>query len=56
MCNDRPGDLLYDTIRKNTIKNNPFKESIIGTVDEVNSIPWCYAHHLWEAKNISYKE
>ena len=20
MCNDRPGDLLYDTIRKNTIK------------------------------------
>lgn len=38
MCNDRPGDLLYDTVRKNTIKNNPFKESIIGTVDEVNSI------------------
>ena len=38
MCNDRPGDLLYDTIRKNTIKNNPFKESIIGTVEEVNSI------------------
>ena len=38
MCNDRPGDLLYDTIRKNTIKVNPFKESIIGTVDEVNSI------------------
>ena len=38
MCNDRPGDLLCDTIRKNTIKNNPFKESIIGTVDEVNSI------------------
>jgi len=38
MCNDRPGDILYDTIRKNTIKNNSFKESIIGTVDEVNSI------------------
>ena len=38
MCNDRPGDLLYDTIRRNTIKNNPFKESIIGSVDEVNSI------------------
>lgn len=38
MCNDRPSDLLYDTVRKNTIKNNPFKESIIGTVDEVNSI------------------
>ncbi len=25
-------------------------------VEEVNSIPWCYSHHLWEAKNISYKE
>jgi len=38
MCNDRPGDILYDKIRKNTIKVNPFKESIIGTVDEINSI------------------
>ena len=38
MCNDRPGDILYDTIRRNTIVNNPFKESIIGTVEEVNSI------------------
>ena len=25
-------------------------------VDEVNSIPWCFAHHLWEARNISYTE
>lgn len=25
-------------------------------VDEVNSIPWCFSHHLWEARNISYKE
>ena len=25
-------------------------------VDEVNSIPWCFAHHLWEARNLSYKE
>ena len=38
MCNDRPSDLLYDKIRSNAIKNNPFKESIIGTVSEVNSI------------------
>lgn len=38
MCNDRPSDILYDTIRKNTIKVNPFKESIIGTVSEINSI------------------
>ena len=38
MCNDRPSDLLYDKIRMNTIKVNPFKESIIGTVKEVKSI------------------
>ena len=38
MCDDRPSDILYDKIRENTIHNNPFKESIIGTVDEVNSI------------------
>jgi len=38
MCDDRPSDILYDKIRANTIHNNPFKESIIGTVDEVNSI------------------
>jgi len=38
MCDDRPSDLLYDKIRENTIHNNPFKESIIGTVEEVNSI------------------
>lgn len=38
MCNDRPSDLLYDKIRMNTIENNSFKESIIGTVSDVNSI------------------
>ena len=38
MCNDRPSDLLYDKIRMNTIKVNPFKESIIGTAKEVKSI------------------
>ena len=38
MCNDRPSDILYDKIRLNTIKVNPFRESIIGTVKEVNSI------------------
>ena len=38
MCNDRPSDILYDKIRENAIKVNPFKESIIGTVKEVNSI------------------
>ncbi len=38
MCNDRPGDILYDKIRANTIKVNPFKDSIIGLVSDINSI------------------
>ena len=38
MCDDRPIDILYERIRKNAIKNNPFKESIIGTSEEVRSI------------------
>lgn len=38
MCNDRPMDILYEKIRKNCIKNNPFKDSIIGTEKEVKSI------------------
>ena len=25
-------------------------------VNEINSIPNCLTHHLWETKNISYKE
>ena len=37
-------DFLYDK-KKNKLY-----------VDEVNSIPFCFAHHLWEARNISYKE
>lgn len=38
MCDDRPIDILYEKIRKNAIKVNPFSESIIGTEKEVNSI------------------
>ncbi len=38
MCNDRPSDILYDKIRENTIKNNPFRHSIIGTVEDINGI------------------
>ena len=38
MCNDRPTDILYEEIRKNTFFNNNFKESIIGTVEDINSI------------------
>ena len=37
-------DFLYDNKKK------------ILYVDEINNIPWCYSHHLWEARNISYKE
>lgn len=37
-------DFLYDK------KNNKLY------VNEVNCIPFCFAHHLWEARNISYKE
>ncbi len=38
MCNDRPSDILYDKIRENTIKVNPFKDSIIGTVKDISKI------------------
>ena len=38
MCNDQPADILYETIRKNTLHNNPFKESIIGTREDINKI------------------
>ena len=38
MCDDRPMDILYDKIRENTLHSNSFKESIIGTKKEVNSI------------------
>lgn len=37
-------DFLYDTKKK------------LLYIDEVNNIPWCFAHHLWEAKNITYQE
>ena len=38
MCNDRPTDVLYEKIRKNAFFNNNFKESIIGTIEDINSI------------------
>ena len=38
MCNDRPSDILYDKIRLNTIKVNPFRDSIIGKVSDIKSI------------------
>lgn len=38
MCDDNPQDILYEHIRKNTFYNNPFKNSIIGTVKDINKI------------------
>ena len=38
MCNDNPQDILYEHIRKNSFYNNPFKDSIIGTVKDINKI------------------
>lgn len=38
MCDDRPTDIMYEKIRQNAIWENPFRESIIGTVSEVNEI------------------
>ena len=56
MCDDRPSDVLYDKIRKNSIVNNPFKESIIGTAKEVDGITKemlekCY-YHFYNPNNM----
>ena len=37
-------DFLYDLKKKKLY------------IDEINSIPSCFSHHLWEDANISYKE
>ena len=36
-------DFLYDTKKKKLY------------IDEINSIPTCFSHHLWDSANISYK-
>ena len=38
MCDDNPTDIMYEKIRKNTFFHNPFKDSIIGTVEDINKI------------------
>lgn len=38
MYEDRPGDVLSEKIRLNTLNNNPYKDSIIGTEEDINSI------------------
>lgn len=38
MYEDRPMSILEEKIRKNTLKTNPYKDSIIGTTEDINSI------------------
>lgn len=38
MYEDRPGDILSEKIRQNALSNNPYKDSIIGTIEDINSI------------------
>ena len=38
MCDDNPTDVLYEYIRKNSFFNNPFKDSIIGTTEDISKI------------------
>lgn len=38
MYEDRPISILEEKIRKNTLKTNPYKDSIIGTTEDINSI------------------
>ena len=38
MYDDRPGEVLFEKVRFNTLNNNPYRNSIIGTTDDINSI------------------
>lgn len=38
MYEDRPFDILSEKIRQNTLFNNPYKDSIIGTTGDIESI------------------
>ncbi len=38
MCNDNIPDILYEHIRKNTLTENPYKDSIIGTKKDIKKI------------------
>ena len=38
MYEDRPSEVLAEKIRLNTLSNNPYKDSIIGTVEDIESI------------------
>lgn len=38
MCDDNPTDVMYEYIRRNVFHHNPFRDSIIGTVEDINKI------------------
>lgn len=38
MYEDRPAAVLEEKIRYNTLINNPYRDSIIGTIDDINNI------------------
>ena len=38
MCDDTPSEVLYDCIRKNSFHYNLFKDSVIGTINDINKI------------------
>ena len=38
MYDDRPMSILEEKVRKNTLKTNPYKDSIIGTSNDIRSI------------------
>lgn len=38
MCDDRPLDILYEHIRTTTLHSNSYRDSVIGDVDDINSI------------------
>ena len=38
MCDDNISDVMYEHIRKNVFHNNNFKDSVIGTVQDINKI------------------
>ena len=38
MYEDRPGDVLFEKVRLNTLNSSPYRNSIIGTVKDIESI------------------
>lgn len=38
MYEDRPNDILFEKVRHNTLSSNPYRDSIIGTVSDIEKI------------------